>query len=162
MNKRISLSLSKRSINGIIKKINKMPETVEKGIEDGIKEVMEGAYQEVISRTPYDTGDTANSTSYIIGNGKATLRQDGEHVLYNEFGTGPVGAASQHPEPPSNWVYRNEGWTYYNNNSSSKYYGIHFTLGQIAHAQMYHGGQYIRKNINKIIKKKVGVALSRI
>ena len=162
MAKKLSLSLSSQSINEMIKKIQNIQDSVENAKIEAVQEVLEGAKEEVISRTPYDTGASASSTTYTIGATKATLQQSGDHVAYNEFGTGIVGSSNPHPNMPNGWTYSSKIWGFENTNPSSRWYGVHFTAGQPAHAQMYHGSQYIRNNITKIMKQKVSGALSRI
>lgn len=162
MSKKITMSLSVASINKTIQTLKKIEDIVDKAKMEAIKEVMEGAYDEVISNTPFDTGETASSTTYEITNTKATLKQSGTHVAYNEFGTGPQGSSQPHPEPVEGWTYGANGWGFYQSNTASRYYGSHYTLGQPAHAQMYKGSQYIKNNISKIIKMKVSGALSKI
>lgn len=162
MAKKISMSLSIASINKTIQTLKKVENIVNKAKLEAIKEVMDGAYEEVLINTPYDTGETAPSTTYEITDTKATLKQSGEHVIYNEFGTGPVGSSQPHPQPIDGWSYGANGWGFYQNNNTSRYYGLHYTLGQPAHAQMYKGSQYIKNNISRIIKTKVSGALSTI
>ncbi len=162
MSKKISLSLSVSSINKAIKLLDEIKNTVDKAKIEAIKEVCEGAKETIYQNTPFDTGESASSTTYTINETHATIKQRGSHVIYNEFGTGPIGAGNPYPKQTNGWVYGADGWTFYQDNTESKYFGRHYTLGQPAHAQMYKGSQYIKDNISRIMKKKVSDALSRI
>lgn len=163
MSKHIKVSLSVASIDELIKKVNNLQNIVNKAKMEAIEEIMEGAYEVVLQNTPFDTGESQSSTTYTITPTKATLKQSGTHVIYNEFGTGIVGAKNPYPDSNKRWAYSQEGWIFYQTNPSSRYYGgKHYTLGQIAHAQMYKGSLYIRENISKAIKRKVSGALSKI
>lgn len=170
MSNKVKMSLSTKSINELLRKLDNIPTKIEKSVENSLKEVMSEAYMEVVMRTPVDTGESVSSTDVNVGNGKATLSQEGDHVFENEFGDGIYGQQSGYPGVrPSSYPTHTDTYRFTPTNPQSKYYhavGSHVrTLtsgGQIAHAQMYHGGQYIRNNINKVIKKKVSGALSKI
>lgn len=173
MNK-VKMSLSVASINDTIKKLKKAQELVESAKEQGVNETLESAYLVVVANTPIDTGETVSSTKIEISNGKARLTQTGDHVFENEFGDGNL-AGSYPGERPTSFPVHNSEYAFVPTNPSSKYYDYYISKnlsksrkrplisqGQIAHAQMYHGSQYIRENISKIIKKKVSDALSKI
>lgn len=168
MNKKISLSLSVASIKDTIKKIEKAQRLVEEAKINGIKETLDGAYETIIINSPMDTGATIASTNVEMNSKKAKITQTGDHVFENEFGDGSL--AGNYPgERPSSFPTHQSDYFFIPTDTTSKYYPTYkakkralHSYGQVAHAQMYHGSQYIRNNISKIIKKKVSGALSKI
>ena len=162
------MNLSVASIQDTIKRLKKAQELVEQAKEVGVQETLEGAYEVVVLRTPVDTGASVASTDIEIRNGKARLTQTGDHVFENEFGDGLL-AGSYPGERPSSFPTHYDRYSFIPTDTSSKYYAGYvmkgralISEGQIAHAQMYHGSQYVRDNISKIIQKKVSDALSKI
>lgn len=168
MSNSIKMSLSSASIERTIEKINKLKELMSEAKRSGVEEVLEGAYEVIVLNTPIDTGETVASTLVEINSGKAKITQTGDHVFENEFGDGNL--AGDYPgERPSNFPIHSGEYSFVPTNPSSKYYEWYLrkgrplvSQGQMAHAQMYQGSQYIRNNISNIIKKKVSGALSKI
>lgn len=162
------MNLSVASIQDTIKRLKKAQELVEQAKEVGVQETLEEAYEVVLLNTPIDTGATASSTDIEIRDGKARLTQTGDHVFENEFGDGIL--AGNYPgERPSSFPTHSGSYSFIPTDTSSKYYPTYamkgralISQGQIAHAQMYHGSQYVRDNISKIIQRKVSDALSKI
>lgn len=162
MSKKLKVQLGTKSINEAIKLLDQLDKDTNNSLIETMQELAEGAYNVILEKTPVDTGETATSTTYTVTNTKTTITQSGTHVLFNEFGTGPIGAGSKHPQIPEGWTYRDTGWYFYQDNPDSRWHGKHYTEGQPAHAQMYNGMQYIKENLPKELKKKVSVALSKI
>lgn len=161
-NRNIKMKLSMKSINDLIQKLEKVNTDINVAKRSIVQELVDGAVNVIIENTPVDTGDTVSSTTSKVGIDKATITQTGTHVIFNEYGTGPVGAAQPHPELIDGWSYGSDGWEFYNANKNSKWYGKHFTMGQPAHAQMYKGAKYIKDNMRKVASEKVRDILSKI
>lgn len=161
-NKNIKMKLSLKSINDLIQKLQETENDINLAKMSIVQELVDGAVKVIIENTPVDTGDTVSSTTSKVGINKATITQTGTHVIFNEYGTGPIGAAQPHPEKIDGWAYSSEGWEFYNFNKNSKWYGKRFTMGQPAHAQMYKGAKYIKDNMREVASKKVREILSKI
>lgn len=168
MSNKIQMSLSVASIQDTIKKIKIAQEIVENSKVVAISKVLDEAHDVIALHTPVDTGETLSSLNIEMGSTRAKITQTGDHVFENEFGDGSL--AGDYPgERPSGFPTHTSGYDFIPTNPSSKYYETYkrkrrplHSEGQIAHAQMYHGAQYIRNNISKEIKKEVSDALSRI
>lgn len=168
MSNKIPMSLSVASIKDTIKKLKTAQEIVEKSKVVAISKVLNDAHDVIALHTPVDTGETLSSLNIEIGSTRAKITQSGDHVFENEFGDGSL-AGSYPGERPSGFPTHTGDYYFVPTNPSSKYYETYkrkkrplHSEGQIAHAQMYHGSQYIRKNISKEIKKEVSDALSKI
>lgn len=170
MSKELKLSLSTKSIKELIKKLDKIPQIVEKETENSVKEVMAEAYiVTVLESRPVDTGETRNSTEVTVANGKGILSQTGDHVFENEFGDG-LDAGKYPGIRPSSFPTHSGSYTFTPTNPQSRYYHVKgngevrtlTSEGQHARAQMYKGGQYIRNNLPRVLKEKVSGALSKI
>lgn len=169
MSKELKLSLSTKSIKELIKKLDKIPQIVGQETENSVKEVMAEAYMVTVLSSPFDTGETRNSTEVQVANGKGILSQTGDHVFENEFGDG-LNAGSYPGVRPSGFPTHSSDYYFTPTNPQSRYFHaksngkareLH-SDGQIAHAQMYNGGQYIRNHLPRVLKEKVSGALSKI
>lgn len=169
MSKELKLSLSTKSIKELIKKLDKIPQIVGQETENSVKEVMAEAYMVTVLNSPFDTGETRNSTEVQVANGKGILSQTGDHVFENEFGDGSI--AGDYPGVrPSSFPTHYGNYSFTPTNPQSRYYHVKgngkvrtlTSEGQPAHAQMYNGGQYIRNHLPRVLKEKVSGALSKI
>lgn len=93
--KSVKMKLNARSINGIIKKLEGLNIDLSQVRIEILREAVDGAVQVIEQNTPVDTGETINSTTYEITEKGATIKQSGDHVLFNEYGTGIVGSQGE-------------------------------------------------------------------
>lgn len=168
---KFKFNLSSNSIGELLDKINRAEQAVKKATKDGALETAKLVSEYIVKpATPVDTGESRDSTKVINKGTKITIQQSGTHVFENEFGTGPVGASSPHPNPPSDWKYVSNYWYFTPKNPKSKYYHLGAngkpkswrTYGQVASAQMYKGAQSYKENVKDIIMIKIGDELSKI
>lgn len=183
--KKINLDLSTQQINQMIKRLEKLKKELNKSSEEIVKELSEMGLQEIQSNyaaTPYKDGND-DVGFFTSGNGKnrRTIGAVGTQVLYNEFGTGTEGANSPHPQKGDFGLNAyNSGKTIRPNNnanSSASQLGIptgemywtymdgnvkKYTQGIPAGKQVYLAAKKIQKEKNKVVKKVVGEALSKL
>lgn len=93
----------------------------------------------------------------------------GKKAVFNEYGTGIVGASSPHPNIPSDWIYDvnshgEKGWWYPTDESDTNPYKWVDENGQLrawtkgieARAVHYEANKEIRKLIKKKIRQRLG------
>lgn len=97
MARKIAMKLDVKSIDNIIKKLDNLKVDTSQIRIEILREAVDGAVNVIEQNTPVDTGATINSTTYEITENGAIIKQSGDHVLYNEFGTGIVGAENPYP-----------------------------------------------------------------
>lgn len=182
--KKINLDLSTQQINQMIKRLEKLKKELDKSSEEIVKELSETGLQEIQSNyaaTPYKDGND-DVNFFITGTEKKKkVGASGSQVLYNEFGTGTEGANNPHPEKENFGLNAyNSGSTIRANNkanSPASKLGIpagglywtymdgsvkKYTQGIPAGKQVYLAAKKIQKEKNKVVKKVVGEALSKL
>lgn len=182
--KKINLDLSTQQINQMIKRLEKLKKELDKSSEEIVKELSEMGLQEIQSNyaaTPYKDGND-DVNFFITGTEKKKkVGATGSQVLYNEFGTGTEGANNPHPEKGNFGLNAyNSGKTIRANNnanSPASRLGIptgglywtymdgsvkKYTQGIPAGKQVYLAAKKIQKEKNKVVKKVVGEALSKL
>lgn len=97
MVRKVTMKLNATSINKIIKELDDLRVDTSQIRIEILKEAVEGAVNVIEQNTPVDTGATINSTTYEITEKGAVIKQSGDHVLFNEYGTGIVGAENPYP-----------------------------------------------------------------
>lgn len=168
--KKISIGLDTKQIQKAIDRLNSLKENIKKETKKILEEVAGNAAVIVRKESPVDTGETRNSTDIKkISDTELQLYQEGTHVFDNEFGLGIKGLFTvDAKEPiPTGWrdKYSNKPIRYKATNPSSKYYkngkyGIS-PKGQIANMQMFKASLYIKQELAKKIKAKVGELISK-
>lgn len=79
-----------------------------------------------------DTGELINSFVKTINGRVGRISNVSRYAKYVEYGTGIVGANSQHPKANQvGWRYRQKGWVYFKNNR------FFYTQGQTSKAFMF-------------------------
>lgn len=184
---KIKVNLSTSSIQDAIKKLQQVKKDLS-NINDVVCEEMAKQTSEVVKKgydnLPYSStsGNDPVQITYTKSNKGWKVVASGEGVVYEEFGTGDVGERHPHPIPPTSLglndyntgatiretsklspdFMKNLGlsngkyWTYYD--AEGKVY----TQGIPAGKFMYKGSVWLRKNYQKIAKKKVNDVLSKL
>ena len=123
MKTKITAELSQRSLKEAIKLINNYKENYKKGISNSIKELTLAMYESVKHHC-YDQGIQAHTSNiyYDFDEQKNIGRvwTDDDVIIFNEMGTGIVGANAPHPSPNKSfksWKYDvnehgEKGWVY--------------------------------------------------
>lgn len=184
MKKKIKIDLSTNSIEKLIEKLQEFQKNISNADEKIVDKLSELGLQEIqnnYSQTGYKDGNEDVGFFQVGSKTKRKIGVSGTQVLYNEFGTGTLGAESPHPEKDnyglnaynSGKTIRKNGksssnatdrgipegalyWTYIKN--GQKYY----TQGIPAGKQVYNAKKVIEEQKEKIIKEVVGDALSKL
>ena len=184
MSKKIKMELSSNSIKETIKKLIELQKDLGKADEEIVKQLSDFGLEEIqrnYANTPFKDGNEDVSFYKTGSPKKMSIGVTGSQVLYNEFGTGTEGANNPHPNKgeyglnaynsgktirqnnkntsnatengiPIGGLY----WTY--NNGGQKVY----TQGIPAGKQVYMAAKAIQEEKEKISKKVVGDALSKL
>lgn len=182
--KKINLQLSTQGIDNLIKRLEKLEKNLNQSSQKIIEELSDLGLQEIqknYASTPYRDGNDDVGFFNSGNEKKRTIGAVGTQVLYNEFGTGTEGANSPHPQKGDFGLNAyNSGRTIRpnnNENSSASRLGIpnggmywtymdgnvkKYTQGIPAGKQVYLAAKKIQKDKNKVIKKVVGEALSKL
>ena len=166
------------SWNLAIKETEKLEERIEKGMqrlidllaEVGVNEA-KAQFTDAIYSGVNDT-EVSSSIQKIEGGYKATVRADGEAVLFIEFGTGILNPypdrmdeyitvpPTGHGEYGKGKGMNPKGWAYYGmRGNSSPYYttevrpGVFRTIGNPANSSMYKSRLRVEEEINKCVKE---------
>lgn len=178
---KINLSFSKYSIADIIKRYNNISDNIEElqqNIIDDLKEIGLKEIKSSISGSSY-----ISSEPISVVDEKKAIGIRGAQAIYDEYGTGTMGALTPHPEKPSSLnaynsgatiransrdyaISKNDGlggsippntlyWTFYMNGRKI------YTQGRPAGMHVYKAKKEIKNNLQNIIKKRVGEYLSK-
>ena len=177
MSKKIKCQLSEQGINNLINKLKELNKNVVVVKDKVIKDLIEVGEKEISNNI--SSSEYTNSEPSEVFSTKDKVGMKGRQAIYDEFGTGTIGANNPHPKKdeakgvslnPYNSGKRirtNTGsakgipvgelyWTY-------KYNGqIIYTQGRPAGQQVYKASKTIRNNIKEICKKRVGEAISKL
>lgn len=161
-NKTRAISLDRSEIKATIKTLKSMSSDI-RNINTSLEKILDEAVKYCQSLTPISDGE-GNHLRYDTywektPNGYRIV-QEGENVLYVEFGTGVVGAENPHQLASTNWVYGvgehifttsdgRTGWFYPADKEKRKY---KFTQGQPANMQMYKTAIWLSERLNKEVK----------
>lgn len=180
-NIRVELSLS--DIKKLKNKIEDLKRNLDKASEEIVKELADLTEKEIdinISATPYKDGNNDTVAYKEVTKKRAIVGMRGTQALYNEYGTGTVGANNPHPKKPSSLKAYNSGATIRPNNketSTATAFGIPlgglywtyedngiivYTQGIPAGKQVFNASKTLSKRKGQIIKKKVSDALSKL
>lgn len=183
MNKVIKVDITKGELKDLIKNLKKFgkdADKVRKSIEEELKKEAKSKIQDSLSGSAYQA---ENPTSYFETEDKIGIT--GTQAVYDEYGTGTLGANSPHPEKAEGLKGYNTGptirtnagfnesgaittaskkgiplngmyWTYYNNGEKI------YTQGRPAGMHVYKGQKAIRSKFKKVSEKKVGEWLSKL
>ena len=185
MEKNIKISLTNKSIDSAIRKLNKIKKVLDKEkdniFEDLAKQTVDKA-KEFYNNVEFKSNDTPTFDYKKTEKGYQVYAKGGS-LLYDEFGTGDRGQASPHPEKgkfslndynsgitirPASMLNAEKQaktgiktglyWTYKDPATGE----IIYTQGIPAGMFMYHTDVWLRENYKKIIKKKVDDAISKV
>lgn len=174
MSKIVKVPLSNQGISDFIKKLRTLKKDMVTSKNKVQEDLIEIGYKEIsnnISNSEYINSEP--STSFKEKN-KTGMR--GSQAVYDEFGTGTLGARNPHDKKndfnlnaynSGRTIRVNKGnaksipkgelyWTYKYNNE------IIFTQGRPAGMQVYKASKVVRNKIKEICKKRVGEALSKL
>lgn len=179
--KKIKINLSKQSIEYAIKDIEKLQGNLEKVNSEIVDALAEYGLNEIQKNYSQADIDGNNDVSFFKSgsNNHKSIGVRGSQVLYREFGTGTEGAKVSHPKKSefglkgyntgrtirkaSPYISAKSGimlgeqyWTYSENGE------IIYTEGIAGNQGVYKASRSIRKIKDKIIKQKVGDALSKL
>ena len=181
MKKSIKVDLSTKGLDNLSKKLEKFKTNLEKANTEIVDEIAEYGLKEI--QTNFSTFDIdGNEDVSFFKEGTNTHKKigaRGSQVLYVEFGTGTEGANNPHPlksefglkgyntgrtiRSAKPYVSAKTGilvgekfWTYKQNGQ------IVYTTGIPSGQGVYRASRSIKKIKSKIIKEKVGDALSKL
>lgn len=180
---KIKVSLSSNSIKDAIKKLNKAKKELAKVDDELAKELAEQTKDKIVSyysKKGFSSSDTPTIGVVKYSKGyKAFIR--GRNVIYEEFGTGDIGAKNGHPWKGDYGLNPyNSGATIRSTNNLSPEFqeeqglqdGLYwtytengekvFTQGIPAGKFMYNADIWLRDNYKRIAKKKVDDVLSKL
>ena len=169
----ITLRLSRASIKKAIHDLN----DYQKWLEDGVNRLVEELAKEGVTiasakfaQAQYDGTNDAVVTEYSDGRGKATVRADGNSVLFIEFGTG-IAYSGPHPEGDDLGMIRGQyghhlgslpgGWRYYGDPGTNgevipegeKHAGMVHTFGNPANMPMYETKRELEGKFRDIARR---------
>lgn len=184
MKKAINLNLSSQEIKELIKKLENFKKEISKADAKIVKELSDLGLKEIeqnYAATPYKDGNDDVNFFTTGTEKKKKIGVSGTQVLYNEFGTGTEGESSPHPKKGEFGLNPyNSGKTIRRNNSensTASQLGIptgglywtymdgsvkKYTQGIPAGRQVYMAANVLKKEKDKIVKKVVGDALSKL
>lgn len=182
MKKILKVKLSPSSINQLKQKMQTLQKDLEKIDEEIVEELAEFTLEKIkqnYDSTPFKDGNEDVSFFKRGSEKQKTVGVMGSQVLYNEFGTGTEGQKSPHPEKsrfnlkgyntgktirkagvntsPKTGVLLGElYWTYQKDGETI------YTQGIPAGKQVFNASESLRREKNKIVKKKVSDKLSKL
>lgn len=183
--KTVKVDLSTQSINSLIQKLENFKKQMKEADTKIVKELSDLGLNEIqknYSETIYKDGND-DIGFFTSGNGKnrVTIGVVGSQVLYNEFGTGTEGENNSHPKKGEYGLnaYNSGGTIRKNNNAESSATRLGIPVGELywtykegnvkkytqgipAGKQVYLAAKKMQKEKNKIVKKVVGDALSKL
>lgn len=178
----IKINLSQRSIKEAIRKLQSFKESSESLGEKILNDIAEEGLDEInssLSNSNFEFSEKVTAFSRIE-NGKAEIGIQGNQAIYEEYGTGTMGANNPHPQKDSSLNPYNSGKTIRENKSiksnatsqgipvgglywTYKFNGEKiYTQGRPAGAHVYKASKRIKENIKKIIAKRLGEELSKL
>lgn len=165
----MEVTLSTVSIQNAIKKLNKLEsdlkQTNQKIIED-MATFTENEVDKNLRLTFYKDGNEDAYAFKEIGDGEAIVGMRGSQVLYDEFGTGIIGAQNPHPEKGKYGLNSYASGSKINPNTMYwKYYKdgkFHTTQGIPAGMQVYNAKNALLKRSKEITRERIGEALSKL
>lgn len=152
MAKTITFSLDSASIGRAVEELENFAEYVKEALKLLVKELTEQgvhiATVQVSAVGAVDTGELADS---IIGyydeqSGVGVIQSTAYYAYFVEYGTGIVGAGTQHPEMGGMWQPQPSRWTKYDTNGhgergwyyiSDRDHKVHWTRGMPSRPFMY-------------------------
>lgn len=162
-NKVRTISLDRQEIKKTIQDLQNMKKTI-KGVPSDIESILDEAVLYCQSLTPISDGQGRHlvyNTYWTKTPSGYRIVQEGENVLYVEFGTGQVGSETPHELANKlGWVYGigehifttkdgKVGWFFPTDSTRTEY---RFTQGQRANMQMYKTAQWLSKKLNVEVK----------
>lgn len=169
VNKVRKISLDTQEIKKTIQDLQNMKKQI-KGLPSNIESILDEAVLYCQSLTPISDGQGNHlvyNTYWTKTPGGYRIVQEGENVLYVEFGTGQVGSETPHElVGEMGWLYGvgehifttidgKVGWFFPTDSTRTEY---RFTQGQKANMQMYRTAEWLSKRLNvevKLVAEKV-------
>lgn len=145
---KIEVSLDRKSIENAVGEIKSYGDELERKIDEFTRRMAEEgvdfAKARLIAYGAVDTGQLLDSIHMVKGeaipHGSSWIvRADTPYAEYVEFGTGPVGNESPHPD--GSGKYRTTGWKYYNDSVGH----VVYTRGMKSRPFMWDTAQYLKR-----------------
>lgn len=167
--KTIKVQLSTKSIQNAIDELKAYKKELKSKTHTLVSELAKKGYEYanayIISVDAIYSGELLKSLSYKSHLNRAVIEVNSSHAIYVEFGTGPKGEASQHPNNIIGYRY-NVGETigWYNVNGSLRYGWYYpdkmtgtwrFTEGMPSRPFMFSTGQYLHNTALLEVVKEV-------
>lgn len=178
---KIKISFGKTTISDIIKRYKNIGENIDELEQSIIDEMKDIGLKEIKSSIGSSAYKVAEPLALVEEKKAIGIR--GSQAIYEEYGTGTIGALNPHPEKPGGLndynsgktirtnqkgysINKNDGlggsippntlyWTYYLNGEKI------YTQGRPAGTHVYKAKRKIKDNLNDIVKKRVGEYLSK-
>ena len=174
MSKIVKVPLSKQGISDFIKKLKQFKKDMVTTKDKVQEDLIEIGYKEISNNI--SSSEYINSEPSTAFKEKNKIGMKGSQAIYDEFGTGTLGARNPHDKKndfnlnaynSGRTIRVNKGnaksipkgelyWTYKYNNE------IIFTQGRPAGMQVYKASKVVRNKIKEICKKRVGEAISKL
>lgn len=181
--------LNQNSINDCIKSLGDLIRELQVVSRDIPKVLAQETAKEVAknyAKSDYIDGSHDKTINVNVGNGNASVVVSGTQVIYDEFGTGTMGANNSHPIKsefdlnPYNsgkTIRANRGFDKHGFKSKASKEGIpvnglywtfkkgdtkYYTQGVPAGCQVYNASLFLRENKTRLIKEMIGDVLSKV
>ncbi len=155
----LNITLSERSIDSAIAQLNALAYKLDRAPDTVCDTLGSIALAEMTvnqSAILDQDGNELGAPYMVSGAGEVEVGLTGDQVAFLEFGTGPVGAATPHPEPPSDWEYgagetisENGDWRYYDKQRG--YWRL--TTGIPAYMPVFNAAQVTRAMVDAAVKE---------
>lgn len=147
---RRKIKLSLDNIDEFIRELEEYRVWIDRKSVELTKRLCERGVEIAKQICPVDTGELRDSINAVAEGLAGQIIAASGHAAYVEFGTGIVGAMSQHPSLP--WIYDInghgfEGWVYPKNDR------LYWTSGQPSRPFMYKMARQLAKEAPKIAKE---------
>jgi len=178
----LKINLSQKDIKEAIKKLKAFKENTETLRDKILKDIANEGLEEInssLSNSNFEFSERVTAFSRVE-DGKVEIGIEGNQAIYEEYGTGTLGENNPHPQKDSSLNPYNSGKTIRKNNTNisnasqngipvgglywTYYFGGQkiYTQGRPAGAHVYKASQKIKRDIKKIIQRRLGEELSKL
>lgn len=176
MSKSLKMKLSSKGVSDLIKRLGELEQKTDLAVRASMAEMAIPTTDRIrdIAEIRRDTGESIAGIGWEFPNNNTMIiYQEGTHVFENEFGNGE--GFGEYPKPeviPSGQPTKPGKYTFTPTSEKSRWFAGYLkdgktmkkvpARGQTADAQMYLGAMFLREELPKKIKQKVGEVLSQI
>ena len=155
------IELSEKSLKKAADQLNQFKQDYSKGLDNAVRKATEAMYNKVIGYC-YDKGIDAHTSEikweYDEVNKTGRVWTNDAVIIFNEMGTGIVGAGNSHPSPSpafQDWKYDvnnhgEKGWKYPKKDGT-----FGWTRGLPSRHMFYDAFQDIQKEIGDIVQVEI-------